>query len=147
VPEDREAEIAEYVAKLVAGLIMQAVIAMSNDLDKAFNDEVSNEGDKFMSTAILSGEPSSLLFTATEEMSPEQAAEKSSLYEASLLEGEEEEDSYDGLHLARRSIQRASGMLASGELAKLDVSGLDLENYDHEFEASSPASPERGSPG
>jgi hypothetical protein len=138
VPEDREAEIGEFVARLVASLILTAVISVSNELDKAFNDEVSNEGDKLMTTAILSGEPSSLLFTATEEMSPAQAAEKSSLYEASVLD--EEEDSYGGLGLARRSLQLATDMVPPEAPApgRPDVSGLDLESYDEEFEADSP---------
>jgi hypothetical protein len=138
VPEDKEAEIGEFVARLVASLIMTAVIAVSNELDKAFNDEVSNEGDKLMSTAILTGEPSSLLFTATEEMSPAQAAEKSSLYEASILD--EEEDLYGGLGLARRSLQLATDMVPLEVQApgRPDASGLDLESYDEEFEAESP---------
>jgi hypothetical protein len=127
VPEDKEAEIGEFVARLVANLIMTAVIAVSNELDKAFNDEVSNDGDKLMSTANLTVEPSSLLLTATEEMSPAQA----------VLDGEEpEEDHYDGLHLARRSLLLASGMDPAA--TKTDVSGLDLESYDEEFEAQSP---------
>jgi hypothetical protein len=134
VPEDREAEIAEYVARLVASLIMTAVISVSDELDKAFNDEVSNEGEKFMSTAILSGDPSSLLLTATDEMSPAQAAEKSSLYDAEDVQ--EEEDAFGGLGLARRSL---TGVLTGmGEGGKVDVSGLDLESYDEEFEGDNP---------
>jgi hypothetical protein len=121
VPEDREAEIAEFVARLVASLIMSAVIAVSNELDEAFNDEVSN--DKLNSTAVLTAEPSSVLLTATEAMSPPQASE---------LSVEEGEDQFDGLALARRSLKLATGMAAP------DISGLDLESYDEEFEGDSP---------
>jgi hypothetical protein len=125
VPEDRPAEIAELVARLIASLIMNAVVSVSNELDKAFNDEVSNEfsneGDKLMSTAKMTAEPSSLLLTATEEMSPAQA----------VLDGEDE-DPYGGLNLARRSI---TGVIGA---PKPDVSGLDLESYDEEFEGDSP---------
>ena len=62
VPEDKEAEIAEFVARLVASLIMTAVLSVSNELDKAFNDEVRSIVDAFL-FAQTRPRRSQLLFT------------------------------------------------------------------------------------